>query len=218
MGRGSLVFKGDGKPKKKKNKVKYNSSSAASAAEASFASAVDEQAKAARPNSDTTSQSVANTATTPPLPPKIQKGTGKLTASGTVVTGHEGTKFLKELQVGNAVLLGNSGDEMRVVTMCLSNVSVNVSSAFAQSYTTPVSFQYIPKPKKASAATAGGDQQEQQTNDVSGTYASNQELVYREKTQNGSYRIVKKQLDDGKQVTRGDLLEMRSKRKSDKYC
>ena len=44
------------------------------------------------------------------------------------------------------------------------------------------------------------------------------ELVYREKTEHGSYRIKRVQVDGTTPVDRGDLLYMRTKKKSDKYC
>ena len=223
MGRGALVFKGDDKPKKKKKKAKHhaaNTDGASSSMLANTSSSSDPVA-ARNPEAPTRASSAKESASSSAAAaPKIMKGTGTLTTSGTVVTGYE-TRFLKELAVGNALLIGT---EMRVVTMSLSNGSVNVSSAFSQNYGTPVSFQYIPKPKtKGSNSTreeelAAKERMEQQN--VSGTYASNNELVYREPTANGSYRIVKKKLSvkDGDVVSRGDLLEMRAKRKSDKYC
>jgi len=112
------------------------------------------------------------------------------------------------------------GDQMRVVTMCLSNTSVNVSSAFAENVTTPTAFSYIPKPRNKVSAAAKQAASQKEAQDAaaasSGTYGSNRELVYREKTANGSYRIVKKHLDH--EASRGSLLEMRTKKKSDKYC
>lgn len=48
-------------------------------------------------------------------------------------------------------------------------------------------------------------------------YANNDELVYREKTEHGNYRIQRVKVD-GSKTTRGDLLQMRSKKKADKYC
>uniref|UniRef100_A0A7S3DVF8 Uncharacterized protein n=1 Tax=Entomoneis paludosa TaxID=265537 RepID=A0A7S3DVF8_9STRA len=208
MGKGALVFKGDTKPKKKKKKSKHS----ATDAEISQSTVPSPPA-----SSTTTADHVA-----PPAVPQKQKGSGRITISGTVVTGHEGTRFLKQLRVGDALLLSNG--EMRVVTMCLSNASVNVSSAFSQNFHTPTEFWYIAKPRRqtpgqeqATAQAAAQQEAEEAAAASSGTYGSNQELVYREKTANGSYRIVKQQLNQ-QNVTRGDLLEMRAKKKSDKYC
>ena len=152
------------------------------------------------------------------MTPAIQNGKGQITTSGTVVTGHNGTQFLRQLRVGDAILVQG---EMRVVTMCLSDISVNLSSAFSSNYVQPTSYQFICKPReKQSKQTTEKLQQlqeEEQSKSAAGSYASsNRELVYREKTEQGSYRFVKKTLDH--EATRGDLLEMRTKKLSDKYC
>jgi hypothetical protein len=41
-------------------------------------------------------------------------------------------------------------------------------------------------------------------------------LVYRERTEHGGYRIRKEIINED--ATRSDLLNMRAKKKSDKYC
>ena len=182
---GKLSFKGD-KPKKKKTKAKTDH----------------------RPAESTTSVSL------PPPPaqpqeaqpeeqPQVRDGKGLITTSGTVVTGHEGTQFTKQLSVGDALVVGS---ELRVVTMCLSDASLNLSSALAQNLTTPTAYQFVRKPRKKVVATAATSAEE----DFS------RELVYQEKTASGSYRTRREQLEGP--VSRGDLLEMRSKKKSDKYC
>jgi hypothetical protein len=50
-----------------------------------------------------------------------------------------------------------------------------------------------------------------------GTYSSSDKLVYHEKSSTGTSYIIKTEIL-GKDVTRGELLDMRSKKKSDKYC
>jgi hypothetical protein len=61
---------------------------------------------------------------------------------------------------------------------------------------------------------AQNTQQEQETHafDLYGNAAS---LVYREKTELGSYRIKREQID---RASHEDLLYMMSKKTSDKYC
>jgi hypothetical protein len=207
MGKGALVFKGDAKPTKKKKKAKHTTSSSTTSGSEIPSSETAAYAKQQPPQKASSAAAPADAAA-----PKIQTGAGLITTSGTVVTGHNGTQFLRQLRVGDALMVGN---EMRVVTMCLSNASVNLSSALGNNLTAPTPFSYITKPRSTKALPKNDDHETGAT--ASGTYASNQELVYREKTQNGSYRIVKKQLDQ-QDVTRGDLLEMRAKKKSDKYC
>ncbi|KAL7576008.1 hypothetical protein ACA910_000795 [Epithemia clementina (nom. ined.)] len=221
MGKGALIFKGDEKAKKKKKKVKHEAENqrqdpgyfASSSANATNSRAPKhDDSSAARSSAKPTSGPQHQ-----PAPPKVESGKGQITTSGTVVTGHNGTEFLRQMRVGDAVLVGG---EMRVVTMFLSDVSINLSSAFSSNYVQPTNFQYISKPRakqsQAEMAKKHLQQQEEQSKLAAGTYSSSNELVYRQKTEQGSYRIVKKALDH--EVTRGDLLEMRTKKKSDKYC
>ena len=222
MGRGLLVFKGE-KPKKKKKKSKHERAShdkttTASAEAQPTAERLDVsgQKPAVVPSkpSATTSLSAAVVA------PKINSGRGRITTSGTVVTGHD-TKFTKDLRQGDALLVSIGGqDEMRVITMLLSDISINLSSPFSQNLTQPASFRYIPKPRNTQrearqAREKAAREAVEEEAKASGTGASH-ELVYRERTEHGSYRIRKKQLDS--EVSREELLNLRSKKTSDKYC
>lgn len=153
------------------------------------------------------------------LTPTVQEGMGHITTSGTVVMGH-GTSFLSSLTVGDAIL---QNQEMRVITMCLSNTSINLSSSFSHNITQPSTFQYICKPKqpqsRINTATATSqneiDHDEKASGGIYGSHRN--ELVYRESTENGSYRIKREIIED-ENVTRTNLLEMRAKKKRDKYC
>ena len=244
MGKGQLLFKGE-KPKKKSKKSKHSHSSNSSNHDnhrqdddnekrvIPIAEGVDhataDLAVASRPLA--TTPSVA-----PPPPPTggslMKHGTGKITTSGTVVTGYE-TRFEKELQAGDAILctLGNGGtEELRVVTMRLSNISLNLSSAFSTNIKTPTSFQYIRKPRDVHKERAEAHKRTAETLREQKTHAfdlyGNDSLVYREKTETGSYRIKREPLSGttGKTAaataarSRGDLLEMRAKKTSDKFC
>eukprot|EP00536_Pseudo-nitzschia_multiseries_P004079 jgi/Psemu1/9223/gm1.9223_g len=161
-----------------------------------------------------------------PAAPTIQNGTGRITSSGTVVSGH-GTIFEKEISVGDAILvcLPDNAEEMRVVTMRLSNVSLNLSSAFSQNLSEPQKFRFVRKPRNTEQERRTERQKQlEETNeteksafDIYGTAEGGNVFTYREKTETGSYR-VKKQQTSSSQSTRGDLLVMRSKKTSDKYC
>jgi hypothetical protein len=237
MGRGQLLFKGD-KPKTSKkssnsSKVKHappgtSSSQSMAASSSSVRSPPQHQ------------QLQQQQQQQQPQLPQIQQGKGKITTSGTVVMGFD-TVFEKQLAVGDALLVVIPGqdeeEEMRVITMRLSNTSLNLSSAFSKNLTTPTVFRWIPKPRNAikekqqAAAQAQLLQHEQDTHAFGGTYASTQELVFREKTETGSYRIKREAIVIGnggaasssaaqqqQQPSRGDLLYMRAKKTSDKYC
>ena len=239
MGRGRLMFKGDGEKKARKKKKKSKHSVVGDGIAAATADAAgttrSEEVKTATGTASHTVEALSKADA--PKTPMIRKGTGHITTSGTVVTGFD-TRFEKELSVGDALLVQlPTGQEMRVITMRLSNTSLNLSSAFTQSLTQPVAFEYIAKPKATSttvvkhnsSGTAGlvGNSTTTTTTaqantdgskPASGIYDSTStgELVYREKTEHGSYRIKRVQVQGD--VSRTDLLQMRAKKKSDKYC
>lgn len=222
MGRGQLVFKGD-KPKKKKKKSKHEQSSRdETTAEASAATG-----SSALPDETVEHGEKPTASTDPSLPtatavagPTIHAGRGTITTSGTVVTGYE-TKFTRDMRQGDALLVQiGQQEEMRVITMLLSDISINLSSPFSQNMVKPVSYRYIPKPRnkqreaKQARERATREAVEEEAK-ASGTGTS-QELVYRERTAHGSYRIRRKQLDS--ELSREELLNMRAKKTSDKYC
>lgn len=231
--RGKLVFKDD-KPKKKSHTKKHKSKEGSSRpTEPIPLSSPNIEASLTRTAASSSSSIPAETAS---ATPRIEKGQGTITVSGAVVTGTD-TRFTKQLQVGDAILVQTSPsqpEEMRVVTMCLSDTSLSVSSAFSNRIH-QLPFSFIPKPKsirQSQQAKAKQLQQQQQSNieqqHAFGIYntshdapsSSNRggtEFVYRQKTEHGSYRIVKEKVDNDK-VTRSDLLLLRTKKKSDKYC
>jgi hypothetical protein len=150
----------------------------------------------------------------------MKEGTGRITTSGTVVTG-VGTRFEKELNQGDALIIGaGESQEMRVVTMRLSDASCAISSSFGENCKLPTPFFVIRKPRnteKESRVQLLKEQEEkhEMEQQAFGTYQGD-ELVYREKTELGNYRIKRVKVDGP--TTRGDLLSMRTKKKSDKYC
>jgi len=221
--RGALVFKGES-IKKKKKKSKHGKK------ETDPVPVPTSEASSRKPAPAPASSAAA-------APPQLLQGTGQITTSGTVVMG-VGTRFTKEIAVGDALVVG---EEMRVVTMRLSDVSLNLSSGFQKkNYATPVSFRYIRKPRHqededlavAASAREKAAMEEQHAFGIykgggraaaaatasasSSASSSTNELVYREKTEHGSYRIKRVKVDGSKD--RADLLEMRTKKKSDKYC
>lgn len=150
--------------------------------------------------------------------PTVRNGTGRIATSGTVVTGYD-TKFDREIHVGDAILCQ---DELRIVTMRLSNISLNLSSPFSTDVKIPTTFQYIRKPRDSAQerrlAQQKSIEQKRDTEKSVFDLYNDQSVVYREKTETGSYRIKRETIGGDKQVTRGDLLQLRSSRTSDKYC
>lgn len=216
MGKGKLVFKGEKDAKKKKKKVKHSPEIA------SNLNIVNVYQEKFRPTNEVQEQI--------DITPKIQDGDGLVTSSSTVITGYE-TSFLKTLNVGDAILVnvqlkdGTIREEMRVLTMRLSDTSANISSAFTEDVSRPTSYRYITKPKhtqkeKQEKMKKDKSSQEELNRNAFGTYSSEgssgKQFVYRERTEHGSYRIKKETIS--KDISRTQLLEMRAQKKSDKYC
>ena len=229
MGKGKLVFKGDKVKSKKKKKSKYSSKitttdtvevSAALARNTSsdiFESQAEELIKLA-PQQQSTK-------------PVIRDGKGQITTSGTVIMGHD-TKFNSYLNAGDAILVKipskdglSSREEMRVLTIRLSDTSASLSSSFSSDLKLPTNFKYIKRPKNAQKERAEREKKEKLTKaeierSAFGTYKSgdgnSKELVYRERTEQGGYRIRRETVDSDS--TRSDLLYMRTQKKSDKFC
>mmetsp|Transcript_13183 Transcript_13183/g.25185 ORF Transcript_13183/g.25185 Transcript_13183/m.25185 type:complete len:247 (-) Transcript_13183:441-1181(-) len=154
--------------------------------------------------------------------PKVKSGQGLITTSQCVCRGH-GTAFKPELRAGDAIIARTKKgvEEMRVVTMVLSPVSISISSAFSSDLSTPTPFNYISKPrddKKEKAARAQKARREQTEVEerAMGSYGAKGEIIYREKTEHGGYRIRKEKATT--EMTRSDLLAVRKKKKSDRYC
>jgi hypothetical protein len=238
MGRGKLVFKGEKKTKKKNGSVKIK-----------YGSGTGESLSLDGGNVGTGEQSVQplDVATTKITPsqdgevstspsdqisskheihnqsPQVKQGLGLITSSATVITGHAGTAFKNELRVGDALIVRNQNgsDEMRIMTMVISDVSASISSAFTSDLRNPTQFSFISKPRddkremaiKAEKARLEKEEVEQR---AMGTYGNKGEIVYREKTEHGGYRIRKEMTT--KEMSRSELLAARAGKKSDRYC
>ena len=161
------------------------------------------------------------------LRPTRQRGSGRLVTSGTSVMGHEGTNFITELAVGDAVIVQHPTsltEEARIVRMVLSDISISISSAFSSDLITATRFEYITAPKKEvdeSAAVARKRTKRANDEDAAfGTFAGKLGTVvtYRERVPGAAhtYRIVTKKSD--RAMSRGELLDLRAKKKSDRFC
>mmetsp|Transcript_32296 Transcript_32296/g.47604 ORF Transcript_32296/g.47604 Transcript_32296/m.47604 type:complete len:240 (-) Transcript_32296:181-900(-) len=239
MGRGKLKFKGEEKAKKKKKSSSkkqlgdgvgaingggddaINTTTSSAGTESSTTQQQSVAAAAANSTHQTNSNETAASSTSLQKSPQISQGQGTITTSSTVVTGH-GTSFKTQLHVGDALLAQTSkGQEMRVIQMVLSPISISISSAFTSDLKTPTQFKYINKPRdvtresQAKVAKARMEQEEVEQRAM-GTYGNKGEIIYRERTEHGSYRIKREQATTD--MTRSDLLSVRAKKKSDRYC
>ena len=153
------------------------------------------------------------------------EGKGLISSSGTTIMGHNGSKFSKEFRNGVAIVIYHpvsNMEEMRVVRMVLSDISFSISSKFSSDLKQPLSFRYIHAPRKINEEKQ--KEQELKLREKAedervafGTYATSNELVYREKSSTGTSYVIRREALN-RDVSRGDLLTMRSKKKSDRYC
>ena len=229
MARGKLTFKGEAKAKKKKTSSKKKSGEDDNAtninvnneADVSIG-AVGDRSSGSAAAAASSGRSTVSKEASQNEGPQIRTGQGTITTSSTVVQGY-GTNFKSELRVGDAILVRNEKgvEEMRVITMFLSPISISLSSAFSSNVKTPSPFKYITKPrndKKEKAMKIAMARAEKEAIELraQGTYGGEKEIIYREKTANGGYRIRKEKATT--EMSRSDLMAVRAKKKSDRYC
>lgn len=236
MGRvGKLKFKGEAKKKSKKsskNKLSTPDARQSTSAESTTQNLQQHEAlsyaggaSVARGGNSGPSNNDSNESAIAPSHnknPQISEGQGFITTSSTVVTGHN-TAFKTQLHVGDAILAQTTkGEEMRIIKMVLSQMSCSISSAFSSDLKTPTAFKYINKPRdvareKAAKVAKARLEQEEVEQRAMGTYGNKKgEIVYRERTEHGNYRIKREQATTD--LSRSDLLAVRAKKKSDRYC
>lgn len=227
MGKGKLRFKGDAKKKKKKSKhakltvIEHDSVSRSAEAGPSSSStphSLTHNLSAERPAKKLNAEV-----------PALQEGEGMIMSSGTVLMGHD-TNFSEIINAGDAILVkvpskskdgsNTTVEEMRVITMRLSDASASISSAFSSDLKSPTSFQYIAKPRNQRKERAEKEKNARLTKQeiersAFGTYQGT-EFVYRERTENGGYRIRRESVRDDS--TRSDLLSMRAQKKVNSRC
>jgi len=181
------------------------------------------------------------------ITPKIEKGQGKISTSGMVIMGHD-SDFKSCLHAGDAILvctpigsntqhrknisLTDNGTEkikheMRIITMVISSTSAAISSSFSCDIQYPSEYSYIVNPcNKDHAKNMKQNEEIKRRRDLKrfafGTYETGEksnEYIYRERTEHGGYRIRRDFIKHSKLVlSRSAMLDMRSKRKSDRYC
>lgn len=153
---GKLVFKGEEKAKKKKkSKATIEPSKNSASTGASNEQRTDYPSTTHKKNISTNTTEATTTSSTPS--PSVTTGNGLVSTSGTVVTGH-GTSFRSDLRAGDAIIARTErGEEMRVVTMVLSQISISVSSAFSVDLKVPTPYKFIVKPRDAKKERADRD-------------------------------------------------------------
>ena len=160
----------------------------------------------------------------------VAAGSGRISSSGTAVRGHDGTRFMAELRAGDAVVITHPTtltEETRIVKMVLSDVSIAISSGFSSDLVSTTAFRYVAAPRvEQSEADKERDAAKRRVlreDGAVGDYAGGggTTLVYRTRKKgavggSNGWKIVTEKLAEPK--TRTELLEMRSKYKSDRHC
>ncbi|KAH7463243.1 uncharacterized protein KRP23_13454 [Phytophthora ramorum] len=157
------------------------------------------------------------------------RGSGRLLSSGTTLMGQVGAKFLQELHVGDAIVIQHPTslvEETRIVRMVLSDVSASISSAFSSDLVSSTPFYYIKAPpedeKQQEEEQEKKKKRKMDEKTAFGTYAGGTEkggqYTYRVRKSGayGGYAIVKEDADVER--SREELLDLREKKKGDRYC
>jgi len=172
MGKGKLVFKGEKKKRKKKKHVSKHSIGSTKGNRGGDDMMNNLQTSTTTETKTTTSdvqlpqvdtsnsvQQIDSVTQQQVAMPVIQQGSGKITSSGTILMGHN-ANFTSILNSGDAITVmvptsskgGGGGsnscrEEMRVITMRVSDNSAAISTAFSQDLKKPVEYKYICKPR-----------------------------------------------------------------------
>ena len=130
--------------------------------------------------------------------------------------------------MGDAIIVSHPTsfkDETKIVRMVLSNISIGISSAFSSDIISTTGFRYIKAPKDLTMSADEIEATKKSKKHAEGvasfgTYAGKEdEIVYRVRKPGafGGYAIVKESgVASGK--TREELLDMRAKKKGDRFC
>ena len=149
----------------------------------------------------------------------IHEGTGRICSSTTTIQGNN-TKFQSELAIGDAIIVTHPTtlqQETKIVRMVLSDVNIGVSSGFSSDLISMTTFKYIKAPKDDidEEIKLKNEKKQKIENEALafGSYANSYRV--RKEGAFGGYQIIK---ETNVNKSRGDLLNDRMRKKSDKYC
>uniref|UniRef100_A0A7S3GEQ1 Uncharacterized protein n=1 Tax=Palpitomonas bilix TaxID=652834 RepID=A0A7S3GEQ1_9EUKA len=145
-------------------------------------------------------------------------GSGRISSTGSSVMGME-SHFSKEVKEGDWLLIRNQArqevEEMKKVKRVMSDISLILEDGFGVDLVTPATYKIInvPRDDQGRVKDVGGvcldDLVKERQKNI---------LTYRERVGGafGGYRIKAVAVEG--ETTKEDLLDMRSKKKSDRYC
>ena len=136
------------------------------------------------------------------------------------------TLFFKEIKIGDALLVKHPTslkDEIRVVKMILSDISISLSSSFSTDLISNQMFFILKQPElraedRQAALEAAQQAKVAKTADVHASAYGTSAVSMRVKSGSafGGYKIVTVQAD--KKMSRSDMLNMRAGKKGDRMC
>ena len=165
-------------------------------------------------------------------------GDGRVVSSGTTLQGME-TRFKEQLAIGDVIMVRHPQSllvEERIVTGIMSQRSLTVHSPFSSDFVSTTEYVIRKDSERLwhkAHALAGGLKKEELAEDEDGKRSLTVDealqaqlkrkllkegsiFTYQEKTGMWGYKTVSVKVDQD--LTKEDLLEMRSKKVHDKYC
>ncbi|KAK8805230.1 hypothetical protein WA588_000170 [Blastocystis sp. NMH] len=160
------------------------------------------------------------------VPTNAVAGSGRIYCTGPIVYGRD-TKFLTELGSGDLFIIQHPTsleNEARVVKMIVSDTSLSLSSPFSKDFASLIPFEYVKKQEEEISPEEKQAQEKKerdaQENQAFGIYqgAGGTQFTYKTKLQSayGGWKTITKKTK--RVLTREEMLDMRVKHKSDRYC
>ena len=167
--------------------------------------------------------------------PEMKEGEGRVVCYGTILQGME-TKFKEEIEVGDTIIVRHPQSlqlEERIVVGVISQRSLTLDSSFSSDFVSTTAYCIRKDSDLFKAKTVFGVKREEglsHEGDYSGLSpdevlqlqlkkrldSEQKTLTYQEKTGMWGYRSVTEKV--GKDMSKEELLDMRSKKVHDKYC
>ena len=150
-------------------------------------------------------------------------GTGKITSSGVVLTGH-GTSFSTELGVGDTLLVtvvdryrNTETNESRRINMVLGASSVNIEAPFTCDLTAPTSFMFVRRAPDIDAIRAArAEERKKARREVQDAKEVTYKVLKGDSGPGKVWKTVTEKVDGG--MTREEMLERRAREKADRHC
>jgi hypothetical protein len=146
---------------------------------------------------------------------EVKKATGKVFVSGTTVHGF-GTKFNEELAQNDTLIIKHdAGEERRKVILVLSDKSACLNEAFSQEFNTEF---YIQKPNLLVDPLKELEEEKLEKKQKRKEGGSNLLKCYDLRLKRGPWTYKSESILTDKELTREEMLNLRSQKVRDKFC